>query len=110
MRDAPSRVVVAELARRGARIQAYDPVATDEAKRVLEGIEAVSFVPSQSAALEGADGLLVVTEWKEFRNPDFDTIKATLRQPVIFDGRNLYDPALMKTFGVEYHGVGRAGG
>ena len=110
MRDAPSRVVVAELARRGARIQAYDPVAMEEAKRVLQGIDVVRFVSSQSAALEGADGLLVVTEWKEFRNPDFDAIKASLRQPVIFDGRNLYDPVLMKTFGVEYHGVGRAGG
>lgn len=110
MRDAPSRVVVTELARRGARIQAYDPVAMQEARRVLQGVESLSFVPSQSAALEGADALVVVTEWLEFRNPDFEAIKSALRQPVIFDGRNLYDPALMKTFGVEYHGVGRAGG
>jgi len=107
MREAPSRVIVAELARRGARIQAYDPVAMPEAQRVLGDVPAFSVMPSQSAALEGADALLLVTEWKEFRNPDFDAIKAALKQPVIFDGRNLYDPALMQAFGIEYRGIGR---
>ncbi|MEK8053355.1 UDP-glucose/GDP-mannose dehydrogenase family protein [Ideonella sp. DXS22W] len=107
MREAPSRVIVAELARRGARIQAYDPVAMPEAQRVLGDVPGFSVVPSQSAALEGADALLLVTEWKEFRNPDFDAIKAALKQPVIFDGRNLYDPALMQAFGIEYRGIGR---
>jgi UDPglucose 6-dehydrogenase len=66
-------------------------------------------VGNQSEALQGADALLVVTEWKEFRNPDFDQIKATLKQPLIFDGRNLYDPALMQALGVEYQGIGRGG-
>ncbi len=109
MRDAPSRVVVAELARRGATLQAYDPVAMDEARRVLEGVPRLSFMASQSEALQGADALLVVTEWKEFRNPDFDAIKGTLKQPVVFDGRNLYDPALMRMLGIEYRGIGRSG-
>jgi UDPglucose 6-dehydrogenase len=108
MREAPSRVIVAELARRGARLQAYDPVAMPEAQRVLEGTPGLRFVDSQAAALEGADALVVVTEWKEFRNPDFDGMKAALKQPLIFDGRNIYDPALMRLLGIEYQGIGRA--
>ncbi len=107
MREAPSRVIVAELCRRGARIRAYDPVAMAEAARVLSHLDRVDMVDSQEAALEGADALLVVTEWKEFRTPDFDHIKTTLKQPVIFDGRNVYDPALMAAMGFEYTGIGR---
>ncbi len=107
MREAPSRVVIAELARRGAAIQAYDPVAADEARRTLQGTPGLSFAASQSDALTGADALLIVTEWKEFRNPDFPTIAATLRQPIVFDGRNLYDPELVRSFGIEYVGIGR---
>ena len=109
MREAPSRVVVAELARRGAVLQAYDPVAMPEAQRVLAGTPGLHFVSSPQEALEGADALVVITEWKEFRNPDFDAIKAALKQPLIFDGRNIYDPALMRLQGIEYHGIGRAG-
>jgi UDPglucose 6-dehydrogenase len=108
MREAPSRVIVDELTRRGAAVRAYDPVAMQEAARVLEGTPRLSFVPTQTAALEGADALLVVTEWLEFRNPDFDTIKASLKAPLVFDGRNLYDPALMRAQGIDYHGIGRA--
>jgi UDPglucose 6-dehydrogenase len=107
MRDAPSRVIIDELSRRGAALRAYDPVAMEEAARVMQGVPGLSFMADQAQALEGADALVVVTEWKEFRNPDFDTIKATLKQPVVFDGRNIYDPALMRSFGVEYHGIGR---
>lgn len=107
MREAPSRVLAAELARRGARIQAYDPVAREEAQRVMEDIPNLSFVESASAALEGADALVIVTEWKEFRTPDFDAIKVALRSPLVFDGRNLYEPTLMKEFGLEYHCIGR---
>ncbi len=110
MREAPSRVIVAELVRRGAAIQAYDPVAMEEAARVLEGTAGLAFVGSQDEALAGADALLLVTEWKEFRNPDFDRIKAALKQPVIFDGRNIYEPALMKLHGIEHHGIGRGAG
>ena len=108
MREAPSRVIVAELARRGAVLQAYDPVAMPEARRVLAGTPGLHFAASPHEALEGADALLVVTEWKEFRTPDFDAIKAALKQPLIFDGRNIYDPALMRLQGIEYHGIGRA--
>ena len=108
MREAPSRVIIDELSRRGATLQAYDPVAMPEARRVLAGTPRLHFVDSQSAALEGADALLIVTEWKEFRTPDFDQIKAMLKQPLILDGRNLYEPALMQEFGIDYVGVGRA--
>ncbi|MDO8420502.1 MAG: nucleotide sugar dehydrogenase, partial [Rubrivivax sp.] len=108
MREAPSRVVVTELARRGAALQVYDPVAMPEAQRVLAGTPGLHFAASQQEALEGADALVVVTEWKEFRNPDFDAIKAALKQPLIFDGRNIYDPALMRMHGIDYQGIGRA--
>jgi UDPglucose 6-dehydrogenase len=108
MREAPSRVIIDELTRRGAAIQAYDPVAMPEARRVLAGTPRLTLVDRQSAALEGADALLIVTEWKEFRTPDFDQIKAMLKQPLVLDGRNLYEPALMQEFGIEYVGVGRA--
>jgi len=109
MRDAPSRVIVAELARRGAALRAYDPVAMDEARRVMGDEPQLVFVGSQAEALHGADALVVITEWKEFRNPDFDAIKSALKQPVIFDGRNLYEPAFMRTLGIEYRGIGRSG-
>jgi UDPglucose 6-dehydrogenase len=108
MREAPSRVIVDELLARGATLCAYDPVATDEARRVLAGRRGLDFAASAAAALEGADALLVVTEWKEFRTPDFDHVKATLKQPLVFDGRNIWEPALMKAIGLEYHGIGRS--
>jgi UDPglucose 6-dehydrogenase len=107
MRDAPSRVIAGELTRRGAALRCYDPVAMEEAARVMHGLPRVTFAKTQSEALQGADALLVVTEWKEFRNPDFDHMKATLKQPLVFDGRNIYDPVLMRALGVEYHGIGR---
>ena len=107
MREAPSRVIVGELTRRGATVRAYDPVAMEEAARVLEGTPRLQFATSQADALADADALLLVTEWKEFRNPDFDAIKAALKQPVVFDGRNIYDPALMNLHGIEYSGIGR---
>ncbi|MDP2007328.1 MAG: UDP-glucose/GDP-mannose dehydrogenase family protein [Rubrivivax sp.] len=108
MREAPSRVIVDELVKRGARVRAYDPVAMDEAQRVMEGVPGLTFATSAADALSGADALLVVTEWKEFRTPDFDQIKGTLKQALVFDGRNLWEPDLMKSLGIEYHGIGRA--
>jgi UDPglucose 6-dehydrogenase len=108
MREAPSRVIAEALTARGASIRAYDPVAMPEAARVMEDLSRVSFVSNQSEALPGADALIIVTEWKEFRNPDFDAIKAALKQPLIFDGRNLYDPKLMAMLGMEYQAIGRA--
>ena len=112
MREAPSRVVIAELLQRGARIKAYDPVAMDEARRVLGNVEGLSLVSNQVEALEGSDALLIVTEWKEFKSPDFDAIKQRLKRPVVIDGRNLYEPKLMRELGIDYEGVGRgnAGG
>jgi len=107
MREAPSLVIVQELVRRGATVAAYDPVAMPEARRLLGHLAGVDFCDRAEAALEGADALLLVTEWKEFRTPDFDLIKTSLKQPVVFDGRNLYDPVLMKTLGLEHYGIGR---
>ncbi len=107
MREAPSRVVIAELARRGATLKAYDPVAMPEAKRVLEGVAGLSFVDNLALSLDGADALVIITEWKEFKSPDFDAIKTKLKQAVVIDGRNLYEPAMMSALGIEYIGVGR---
>jgi len=107
MREAPSRVIVEELTRRGARVQAYDPVAMPEAQRVLGHVAGFSVVASAEAALERADALLIVTEWREFRTPDFDHIKATLKQPMVLDGCNLYEPELMRSLGIDYVGIGR---
>ena len=107
MREAPSRVIIAELVRRGATVKAYDPVAMPEARRVLEGVKGVSFVDNQTDALRGSDALVIVTEWKEFKSPDFDAIKSLLKQPTVFDGRNLYEPKLMQSLGIAYFGIGR---
>jgi len=107
LREAPSRVIVAELLRRGASVTAYDPEAMDEARRVFAGVERLAFAAAPNEALEGADALVVVTEWKEFRSPDFERMRALLRQPVIFDGRNLFDPTLMRDAGFEYYPIGR---
>jgi UDPglucose 6-dehydrogenase len=107
MREAPSRVLVAELMRRGAQITAYDPVAMDEARRVFGDTPGLDYADKAMAALVGADALVIVTEWKEFRSPDFAAIKAELREPVIFDGRNMYAPDLPESAGIEYHAIGR---
>ena len=107
MREAPSRVVISELVRRGATVKAYDPVAMPEAQRVLAGVQGLSFVDNQTEALRGSDALVIVTEWKEFKSPDFDAIKSLLKQALVFDGRNLYEPALMKSAGITYFGIGR---
>ena len=107
MREAPSRVVIDELIKRGAKIQAYDPVATGEAKRLMQGLAGLSFADSAKGALEGADALLIVTEWKEFRTPDFEGIAGALKDRIVFDGRNLYEPELAASFGLEYVSIGR---
>ncbi|MCX9156040.1 UDP-glucose/GDP-mannose dehydrogenase family protein [Niveibacterium sp. 24ML] len=107
MREATSRVVAAELFKRGATVTAYDPVAMDEAKRIFGDEPRLSFAKNPMDALEGADALVIVTEWKEFRSPDFDRIKGVLKSPVVIDGRNLYDPKLPRSFGLEYLPIGR---
>jgi UDPglucose 6-dehydrogenase len=107
MREAPSLVLIAELLARRASIRAYDPVATHEAQRILGADPRISYAATPMEALDGADALAIVTEWKEFRSPDFDAIKAKLKTPVIFDGRNLYDPATPRKAGLEYFAIGR---
>jgi UDPglucose 6-dehydrogenase len=107
MREAPSLVLIADLLARGASIRAYDPVATHEAQRILGADPRISYASTPMEALDGADALAIVTEWKEFRSPDFDAIKAKLKTPVIFDGRNLYDPATPRKAGLEYFAIGR---
>jgi UDPglucose 6-dehydrogenase len=107
MRDAPSRVVMGELFRRGATVVAYDPVAMTEARRIFGDEPRLTYVERPMDALAGADALAIVTEWKEFRSPEFARIARELRYPVVFDGRNMYDPAVMKRAGLEYHGIGR---
>ena len=108
MREAPSLTVIAELTRRGATVRTYDPVAMHEAARVLVGQPGVSFATDMYDALDGADALLIATEWKVFRAPDFDRVKALLKTPLILDGRNLYTPADVRALGFEYSGIGRA--
>ena len=107
MREAPSLMLIADLLARGASIRAYDPVATHEAQRILGANPRISYAATPMEALDGADALAIVTEWKEFRSPDFDAIKAKLKSPVIFDGRNLYDPATPRRAGLEYFAIGR---
>ncbi len=109
MREATSRVVLAELFERGATVTAYDPVAMEEARRIFGDESRLSYAENPMAALQGADALVIVTEWKEFRSPDFDRIKATLKTPVIFDGRNLYEPSLVQQAGLDYDRIGRKG-
>jgi UDPglucose 6-dehydrogenase len=107
MREAPSRPIVADLLDRGATVCAYDPVAAPEARKVFGNHPNLSFAPTQMRALENADALVVVTEWRSFKSPDFDEIKALLKQPCIFDGRNLYAPATLAAKGIRYFGIGR---
>ncbi len=107
MREAPSRVIVAELLKRGATVVAYDPVAMHEAERAFGSQPGLSFADSATGALAHADALVIVTEWKEFRSPDFELICRSLRQPVVFDGRNLYEASLPEAAGIEYHAIGR---
>ncbi len=107
MREASSRVLIEALWAVGARVRAYDPVAMDEARRIYGERSDFALVDSALAAAEGADALAIVTEWKEFRSPDFEALRARLKQPVIFDGRNLYEPSLIQRFGLEYYAIGR---
>lgn len=107
MREAPSRVLIADLLSRGAKVRAYDPVSTHEAQRIFEGETRIEYADSPMDALTGTDALVIVTEWKEFRAPDFEAVKGKLKSPVIFDGRNLYDPQHPRKVGLEYFPIGR---
>ncbi len=115
MREAPSRVVIVELVKRGASVIAHDPIAMPEAKHCLEsdfkgnpeGLKKVSMVDNPMVALDACDALVIMTEWKAFRSPDFDQVMQKLIRPIIFDGRNLYEPSAMQELGIEYYGIGR---
>ena len=115
MREAPSRLIIAELMKRGAMIKAHDPVAMSEAQRSLELdfknqpnlLKQIQMTKTPEEALDGASALVIVTEWKAFRSPDFEVLKQKLKSPIIFDGRNLYEPQTMKDLGFEYQGIGR---
>jgi UDPglucose 6-dehydrogenase len=108
MREAPSRVILEALINAGATVRAFDPEAMDEAKRIYGDNPGLTLVDTAEDALQGANALIVVTEWKNFWSPDFDLIKNTLKDAVIFDGRNLYKPELLKKQGVVYYGIGRS--
>jgi len=107
MREAPSRVLIDDLLAAGAAVKAYDPAAGEEARKFFKTSKGVEIVSSPLAAVDGADALAIVTEWQEFRSPDFAALKARLRTPAIFDGRNLYDPGMVKAQGLEYYPIGR---
>ncbi len=107
LREAASRTLIDDLLAAGARVRAYDPVAGAAARRLYDGEPRVEIVDGALQALEGCDALAIVTEWREFRSPDFAALKAKLGSPVIFDGRNLYDPAVVKAHGFEYFAIGR---
>jgi len=107
MREASSRRLLQQLWDAGAKVRAYDPEAAQEAERIFGQREDLVLCDSAAAALEGADAVVVVTEWKQFRSPDFARLRATLRDRVIFDGRNLYEPAEVEAAGIAYWGIGR---
>lgn len=115
MREAPSRALIRHLILHGARVQVHDPVAMDSAQAALAAdladvdpqLQRVHFMADAGAVLRGADALLVVTEWKQFQNPDFEAIRDTLRHPLVLDGRNLYDPQHLQRLGLAYMGIGR---
>src|SRR5215470_16449834 len=107
MREAPARKLIELLLKAEARIQAYDPVAGVEAQRLYAGVTGFTLAKNAYDAARGADALAIVTEWQEFRSPDFERLRELLKAPVIFDGRNLYDPAMVSRFGLSYYAVGR---
>src|SRR5579862_79215 len=107
MREAPAVTLIELLLGAGARVRAYDPVAGQEAQRLLGGRAGFELAKNAYEAAQGADALAIVTEWQEFRSPDFERLRQTLKSPVIFDGRNLYDPAMLGRFGLTYYAIGR---
>jgi UDPglucose 6-dehydrogenase len=117
MREAPSRVIIKNLLMRGAKVSVYDPVAISEARRVIQDdliempelLTKLHYCEDPVLATQESDGLVIVTEWKSFRSPDFQLLKQKMNRAIIFDGRNLYDPALMNELGIQYYGIGRSG-
>ena len=108
MREAPAIYIIKELVKRGALIKAYDPKAVNEAKEhYLKGVENITYLESKYDVLNGSSALLLLTEWKEFRSPDFEEMKIKLNMPIIFDGRNQYNSFNLKEKGFEYYQIGK---
>jgi UDPglucose 6-dehydrogenase len=107
MREAPARTLIELLLQAGAQVRAYDPIAGGEARRLYANTAGFTLSKNAYEAAQGADALAIVTEWQEFRSPDFERLRELLKTPVIFDGRNLYDPAMLERFGLTYYAVGR---
>jgi UDPglucose 6-dehydrogenase len=107
MREAPARAIIDLLLDEGAQVRAYDPVAAAEARRIYADRKGFTIAKNAYEAAEGADAVCIVTEWQEFRSPDFDRLKQILKTPLIFDGRNLYDPGMVGRFGFVYYAIGR---
>ena len=105
MRDAPSIRIIKTLLEEGVSIVAYDPEAVEEARHIFG--DRIQYASNNYGCIEGADALLVVTEWQVFRNPNFARMTAAMRQPVVFDGRNIFDPAHMRQLGFTYYSIGR---
>jgi len=109
MREAPAIYVIKELVKRGAQIKAYDPKAFNEAKEhYLKGIDNIEYAASKYEVLKDSDALVLLTEWKEFRSPDFEEIKIQLKNPIIFDGRNQYNTFNLDKKGFEYYQIGKS--
>jgi len=107
IREASAIEIIKELTKKGAKVHAFDPVALDNTKPLFEDDQNVCFADDEYNALEGADAVVLVTEWPQFRKPDWERAKELLTEPVVFDGRNQYDSVQMKQMGFEYFGVGR---
>ncbi len=108
MREAAAITIINELTAKGMKIRAFDPVAADNARSIFADNKLVEIVDDQYAACQGAQGLMVVTEWNQFRNPDFEKVRGLLTAPLLFDGRNLYSPSAMAERGFAYFCIGRA--
>ena len=107
MREAPSRVLMEALWKAGAKVQAYDPEAMDEAQRIYGSRDDLDLCGTKEGALKGADALVIITEWQAFKAPDFEFLKQQLKNPLIFDGRNLFEPKRMFKKGIIYSSIGR---
>ena len=107
MREAPSRRVIEELLEEGASVRVYDPVAMDEVRRIYGECQNIFYASNPEDAVKGSNALVVLTEWLVFRSPDFDMIKRDLSHPVVFDGRNIYNPEFMEQAGFIYYSIGR---
>ena len=107
MREASARTLMEDLWKAGATVQAFDPEAMEETQRIYGDQDGLTLCGTKEQALKGADALAICTEWKEFRSPDFDVVSNTLKHPVVFDGRNLYEPEMLERYGLIYYAIGR---